>query len=390
MKDYLEFFGGRVEAEARGNQIEQFMNQLHRYRIPYRKPRRTEDGTLLFTLPSREFKRLRQPAFKTGTRVHIVKKRGFFMVMRPFKKRWGLAVGFALFMGLVFYSSCFIWHIEVRGCVDTSATQIMADLQQMGLGIGTRRTVDVGPIENRYLTGNQKLSWISVNIRGTTAYVEVKEKGVHPQVVDLTVPTNIYASRDGVILSVRDYGGTRQVEVGQAVTAGQLLVSGDWTDKYGVRHLTHCIATVMAQTRHQTTVTVPLTENLRQKTGKTKKKYAVSFGNFKFPLYFTQKISYNEYDTVYKEYPLRIASFAFPLRFCVTAYHEVQTVSVTRTAEEAKTFALSQLAFYAEDTLGDLLVQKREVQENLTQKDLQLHAVFYCEEEIGIAMPIEE
>lgn len=390
MRDYMALLGGRVEAIASGGQIEQFMNQMHRRRIPYRKPRRTEDGALLFTLPSRDFKRLRQPAFKTGTRVHIVKKRGLFMLLRPFKKRWGIVVGFVLFMGLVLYSSCFIWHVEVQGCVNTSSTQIIADLQELGLGVGIRRTVDVGPIENRYLTGNQKLSWISVNIRGTTAYVEVKEKGVHPQVVDLTVPTNIYAARDGVILSVRDYGGTRQVQVGQAVTAGQLLVSGDWTDKYGVRHLNHCIATVMAQTQHQTAVTVPLEEDLRQKTGKIRKKFAVSFGNFKFPLYFTQKISYNEYDTVYKEYPLRIAAFAFPLRFCVTAYQEVQTVPITRTAEQAKAVAFSQLAFYQEDTLSGLTVQKRVVQENLTPKELQLQAVFYCEEEIGVAMPIEE
>lgn len=390
MKDYLGFFQGRVEAEARGNQIEQFINQLHRRRIALRKPRRTEEGILLFTVSCRDFKRLRQPAFKTGTRVHIRKKRGFFMVMRPFKKRWGLAVGLLLFLGLVLYSSGFIWQVEVVGCKETSATQIAADLQELGLTIGCSRKLDVNTIENRYLTGNDKLTWMSINIRGTTAYVEVREKGILPEVEDLTVPTNIYASRDGVILSIRDYGGTRQVQVGEAVSAGDLLVTGDWTDKYGVRHLNHCIATVTAETQHEMEFSVPLQEEVRKKTGKKRKKFAISLGKLKIPLYFTQKISYNEYDTVCKDYTLKLASFAFPIRFHVISAEEVETVTVTRTAEEAKAAALSQLGFYEEDTLAHATVRRLETQETLTESELRIRAIFYCEEEIGVEMPIEE
>ncbi len=389
MKDRLAFFGGRVEAEARGNQIEQFINQLHRRRIPIRAPRRTEEGTLLFIVPCKAFKRLREPAFKTGTRVRIRKKRGFFMVFRPFRKRWGLAVGLALFLGLVFYSSGFIWQVEVIGCEETSATQVLADLAEMGLEVGCRRTIDVQPIENRYLTGNEKLSWMSINIRGTTAYVEVREKGLKPEVVDLTVPSNIYALRDGVILSIMDYGGTRQVQVGEPVAAGDLLVSGDWTDKYGVRHLTRSIATIRAETQHETTVTVPLSEKIRKKTGKKRNFFAVSFGKFKFPLYFTQKISYNEYDTVAEEYPLKLGSFAFPIRFHRTRIEEVELTEVTRSEAEAESSALSRLGFFEEDLLSHAAVRKRELQKTLTADALQLHATFYCEEEIGVEMPIK-
>ena len=390
MKDYLAFFQGRVEAEAKGNQIEQFINLLYRRRIPLRSPYRTEDGVLHFVIPCKDFKRLRQPAFKTGTRVRIRKKSGLVFLLRPFKRRWGLAVGLVLFLGVVFLSSAFIWQVEVIGCEETSVTQVLADLKELGLEVGCRRTLDVNSIENRYLTGNEKLSWMSINIRGTTAYVEVKEKGRTPEMVELSVPTNIYAARDGVILSVRDYGGTRQVQVGDTVLAGDLLVSGDWTDKYGVRRLNHCIATVIAETRRETAVSVPLRENIREKTGKTQKKYAVSLGKLKIPLYFNEKISYNEYDTIEKEYPLRIASFVFPVRFHVRRAEEVEIAAVTRTAEEAKEMALSQLAFYEADRLAECTVRRCEMQENLTKDALQIRAVFYCEEEIGIEMPIKE
>lgn len=390
MRDILAFFSGRVDAQAQGNQIEQFINQAHRRGIQLRAPRRTEDGRLLFTVPRRSFKKLRGPAFKTGTRVRILKKRGLFMAIRPFKKRVGLAVGLALFLGLVFYSSRFVWQVEVSGCVNISATEVVEDLKDYGFGVGCSRWIDVGPIENSYLTGNEKISWMSINIRGTTAYIEVKEKGLHPKVEDLSMPTNIYAARDGVIVSVRDYGGNRQVEIGDTVTAGDLLVSGDWTDKYGVRRLSHCIATVIAETRRETEITVPLQEEVRQKTGKTKNFYAISFGKLKIPLYFSKKISYNDYDTITNDRPLRIASFAFPIRLTHTRVDEVALSAVTRTPEEARKEAFAQLGFYETDRLSDVTVKSRETQELSADDRFTLRAVFQCEEEIGIEMPIEE
>ncbi|MBQ8600327.1 MAG: sporulation protein YqfD [Clostridia bacterium] len=389
MKDHLGFWQGRVEVQAVGSQIEQFINLLHRHRIPLRSLRREEDGRLIFTLPKKDFCRLREPAFKTATRIHILKKRGLFMVLRPFRRRWGLAVGLALFLGLILYSSGFIWQVEVVGCVETSSTQVLADLAELGLEVGCSRHIDVGPIENRYLMGNDKLSWMSINIKGTTAYVEVREQGIHPKVEDLSIPTNIYAARDGVIVSIMDYGGTRQVQVGEPVSAGDLLVSGDWTDKYGVRRLSHCIATVYAATRRETSVTVPLTEEMRIKNEKNRYFFAISCGKFKIPLYFNKKMAYN-YDMITKEYPLRIGSFALPIRFIVTKAEGVELQTVTRSPEEAKEIALSQLGFYETDRLSAVTVTDRQITEHLSDTELRLDAIFYCEEEIGMEMPIKE
>jgi similar to stage IV sporulation protein len=384
------FFGGRVEIRAQSNQLESFINQLHRRRISIFTPRRAEDGCLYCTLPARQFKRLRAPAFKTGTKIRIVKKRGLFIAIRPFRHRWGLAVGLALFLGLIFYFSGFIWRIEVSGYEDTSYTQILSDLEQLGLKIGCRNTINVGEIENLYLKGNEKLSWMSINIRGTTAYVEVKEEGVRPKVMDLSTPSNIYAARDGVILSIMDYGGLRQVEVGQAVSAGDLLVSGDHTDQYGVRRLTRSIATIKAQTVRKTEITIPLKEDLRQKTGKIQKKYAISLGNWKIPLYFNQKIGYNDYDTMEKVCPLRIGAFAMPIGWRVRIAEEVETVRIRRTPEEAKKEAQARLAFYESDRLSHALIRRREVEEDLSQDRLTLRVTFHCEEEIGVELPIQE
>ena len=384
----MAFVGGRLELKAQGDGLERFLELLYRARIPLFRARK-QDGILFFSIPPRYFKRLRAPAFQTGTRVRIVKKRGLFMLSRPFRRRFGLIAGALLFLGLLYYWSCFVWQIEVKGCEETSQTQILADLEAMGLKRGCPRTIDVGRIENLYLMGNKKLSWISINIRGTTAYVEVKEEGIPPQVVDLSAPSNIYAARDGVILSIRDYGGARQVEPGSAVAAGDLLVSGDRIDQYGVRHLMKSIATVIAQTERQTSVTIPLQQKTYQKTGKKRKKYSISLGNWKIPLYFNKKIDYNKYDTIEEVYPFSIGFFTLPLQWNVTTAEELQELPLERSVEEARAIAQAEVAFYEADRLEGVEVLRREVKEQLTQEGLTLYVTFYCEEEIGVELPIE-
>lgn len=382
------FLCGRVDLELKGNQLESFINRAHRENIPLYHPRRVEDR-LYCTVPARAFGRLRAPAFKTATKVKILKKRGLFIAIRPFRRRFGLLVGLAVFLGIIFLCSSFVWQIEVEGCEETSSLQVLADLEALGLKIGCRNTINVEKIENKYLIGNDKLSWLSINIRGTTAYVEVKEQGVPPEMSDESVPTNIYAARDGVILSVQDYRGIRCVEVGQAVSAGDLLVSGDWTDQYGVRRLLHCNAKVRAETRRTIEQSVPFKEQVRQKTGKKHKKYRISLLKWKFPLYFKESFGYNEYDTMVKVYPLRIGAFAFPLRWEVITAEEIRSETLYRSAEQARKIAQSQVDFYQSDRLANAVIYKREVQETITQEALILNATFYCEEEIGIALPIE-
>ena len=383
------FFEGRVDLELRGNQTERFINLVHRRKIPLYSPRRTELNVLQCTIPARRFKDLRAPAFQSATKVKILKKRGFFMASRPFRRRFGLLAGLVLFIGLIFYFSGFIWQIEVKGCEETSYLQIIEELQPLGLKIGCRNTIDVNAIENQYLKGNDRLAWMSINIRGTTAYIEVREQGAPPPKIDASVPTNIYASRDGVIVSINDYNGSRCVQPGAAVAAGDLLVSGDWTDQYGVRRLTHCIATVRAETRRQTEQKVLLKETIRQKNGKKQKKYRISLGKWKIPLYFKETFGYNEYDTMDKVYPLRIGAFAFPIRLEVITAEEIHSVVLHRSAKEARKLAQSRLDFYQTDRLADVVIYKSDVQETLTDDALILSATFYCEEEIGVALPIE-
>jgi hypothetical protein len=177
--------------------------------------------------------------------------------------------------------------------------------------------------------------------------------------------------------------------VGQAVSAGDLLVTGDWTNSYGVRRLTRCMASVKAKTRRTHTVKVPFTEIQRRKNGKNRKFFAISLGKLRIPLYFKKKIDYNIYDTVFWERMLTVGDLALPIGLSCQIVYGIQEVPITRTEASVKEMAYTRLGFYEEDSLAEVRILNRTLNETVSKQAFVLDAVYECEEEIGIPLPIK-
>ena len=61
------------------------------------------------------------------------------------------------------------------------------------------------------------MSWVSINIFGTKAVLEVKENSETPQIADSTTPMNIIAKKDGQIVLVEGHKGANAVKEGDVV-----------------------------------------------------------------------------------------------------------------------------------------------------------------------------
>ena len=110
---------------------------------------------------------------------------------------------------------------------------------------------------------------------------------------------------------------------------------------------------------------------------------------WKIPLYFKETFGYNEYDTMVKVCPLRIGAFALPIRWEIITAEEIQPAVLHRSKEQARKIAQSRLNFYQADRLANAMIYKCDVQETITKDALILSATFYCEEEIGLELPIK-
>ena len=143
---------------------------------------------------------------------------------------------------------------------DTVPTEtILRTLEKYGVALGARSRIRQEELRNHVLLELPDVVWLTVNMRGCTAHVQVVERQRPPHLYTDGEITNVVAARDGLVTSVQALDGEAQVMAGSTVTAGQVLISGVVdSDRRGYR-LLHGMGQVWARTWYELSVSVPLT-----------------------------------------------------------------------------------------------------------------------------------
>jgi similar to stage IV sporulation protein len=389
LKSLQRYLLGTLRVSIRGSGCERFLNLVHGEKFNIFDVCRDDDGCVTFGIDRKNFRRLRPLVRKSHVKIHIQKKLGLPQRTRNYRHRFGLILGVIIIVVSLYISSLFIWDVQVSGCESISEQEVLTVLSENGFTAGgLKRKYNIREIENNFLKHNDKISWISINIKGTTAFVEVREKSEKPELIDASEPCSIYAARDGVIASVSDYMGYSLVKPGDTVTAGDLIVTGDYTDKYGTQYKLHSYAKVMAYTTHTKTVTVPLKASEHVRTGNFKNKYSLKLIRFSVPLYFNGKILYNNYDVTKSEKFLRLTdNFVLPISICKTTYTEIENFEYTKSKETALYDAYEQLRDFEYNLVG-IRVLDREYEEQINEDSVTVKVMLNCYEDIGISRKI--
>ncbi len=123
--------------------------------------------------------------------------------------------------------SRFVLVIDITGNETVPDGVILSELREAGVSLGSYGpAVDERAVANQTLLGLEELSFVSVNLRGVRAEVVVRERDPAPEVEPTGVASDLVAGKSGRILTVNALAGDPQVEVGDTVEAGEVLVSG--------------------------------------------------------------------------------------------------------------------------------------------------------------------
>ena len=155
------------------------------------------------------------------------RQHGFFSFVKRHKKRAGFYIGAAFAAFLIVFSSLFVWDVDVHGTERLSEEAIRTALEEQGLRLGVFiPSLNKERLEQELMLDMDGLSWISINLRGTVANVEVHERKDALLTQDTQSPSNLIASMDGQIHALQITGGQTIAKLGQIVKKGDLLVSG--------------------------------------------------------------------------------------------------------------------------------------------------------------------
>ena len=256
----LRFCRGYVTFSAKGRFPERLLNLAAARGIGIFDPQPVAGG-LRGAMTVSDYRRVRPLARRSKTVLRIEKKRGLPFWLRRFRGRAGLPVGAALGALLIVFLSQFIWSLRIVGADDISETKVRECLADNGVTVGMfKGDADVDKIERGILLQLDDIRWLSVNLLGCTADIEVREKAKKPDLMPLQ-PCNIKAREDGVITSVKAKGGFSEVKEGSGVVKGDLLVSGVKMSKLDTPQFVHAEAEVYADVYSERELKIPLRFN---------------------------------------------------------------------------------------------------------------------------------
>lgn len=243
---FPRYLRGIITFEISSDKTEEFLNLCSKKGYDLFHIDKGKDKTILSCLVV-TYKQIQKIKIK-GLKRKIIKKSGVRFTVHRYRKRIGLLTGFVMMIALLVFLSGFVWDIDIKGNGRLSENVLIETLEECGFSEGKRKSgLDISEIENQMMIKLPDLSWISINLDGSFAHIEVKERTMPPVSEDVSRPSNLIASMDGQIVKMDIVKGKPIAMVGSGVVKGELLVAGLYNDKKDNIIIEHSSGTVMAR-----------------------------------------------------------------------------------------------------------------------------------------------
>jgi len=384
------YFVGNVKISVSYEQAPALLNLCMYYCIPYADFTLTESGVeMRFKFTS--LKRLLREAVARGIELEIIERRGLAALFWRYRHRFGILVGALIAAALVFLSQSFIWDIDVVGNESITSSEIRELLDDYGFSVGSYiPSINTDRIENKILIDTERISWISINIQGNVAEVQVREYDGAQERNEVTNPANLVAKKSGIVEEVRIYRGNVIVSAGQFVEEGDLLVSGLFdSERVGFRY-TRASGQVMARTTTEYFIEIPYEYRGIVYTGE---EYCDKYLNF-FDFSINISKNYGKEGALYDKIDI-VENYSFPdgvptpLELQTVRYLEYEEKDMRRTEEEAEELAYFELSRQLGEMAHEGIIIRKTITPRVGEDSFSLYCVVVSIEDIASVSEFE-
>lgn len=345
---------GYVRIEVEGYYIERFINICTTRKILIWNLKKKKNVKLYLNIGISDFKKISEIVRKTKCRVKIIKKKGIPFLLNRYRKRkiFGFLLVFVCI--LIYFSSGYIWNIDISVKDNMEIEGVKEALENLGLKEGVRKKdIDTDNIINNLKLERNDISWIGIDIEGTNALVNIVKSDNPPEIIDNKEYSNIVAKKNGIITKITARNGTAKVNVGDTVQEGTILIEGIMEGKYTEPRKVHSLGEVLARVWYTESKKIYFKQTLRKNTGNEEAKYEINFTNYKLNLY-QKKSKFNLYETQKEKRNLKFGkNFYLPMGFTKIINKEQIEEQVEYTIEEAKNIGIDNLSKKIEEEIED-------------------------------------
>ncbi|MDR1598828.1 MAG: sporulation protein YqfD [Oscillospiraceae bacterium] len=275
-------YGGTVRFALEGLSLERLLNQCIEMGVILSDVQRPRVRVITAAVSSGQFKHIKALAKKYDWKLTVRKVTGLPRLRDFAWRRAALVAGALVFLAVAWYMCNCIWSIQIHGA-GPYLGEVRQVLRENDIAPG-RFSMNIDVEELRALLARRLsgLAWVSVSVDGVRLKVYCVQ-GVPRVESDLSdQPGDIFASRDGVIESVRVAAGTAQVKQGDAVRKGQLLIKGEERSWGGAVNQVAARGEALARVWYTAEAVVPLTEVVSVPDGESalRKVYVTPWGEW--------------------------------------------------------------------------------------------------------------
>lgn len=376
----IRWICGYVSFKLTGEFPERFVNNVARERINLWDLKKI-DGSLYAKVLASDYKLLRSRSRKANSKIRIKKKYGWPFFAFKYKRRIGIIIGTIIFIGILKFLSLHIWNINVYGNEVITTAEITAVMKDLGVKPGILKShIDSAILKQEVMSKINDISWMSININGSCVNVSIKEKIKSPELVEKGEPCNIVASSEGQIERFESYCGQPTVKEGDAVTKGQILISGIIQEE-GKTNLVGAEGKVFAKTKHKIIEKVKMNQLYAVDSGKIVKKLRINT--------MGKEISLTPWRSIDDQYRIEESSnklnlFGVELPVIINqelCYHQKCEEKILSQDEAAK--YMDEIIKKREEELKDVKIISKDIENREDKEEFISEVTFTCIENIG-------
>ncbi|MFJ7637251.1 sporulation protein YqfD [Peribacillus sp. NPDC097206] len=387
---WTNYYTGYVKVKAYGRGTERLINMLTRRGLHIWDVKRVGSESLIFHMDFREISKLRQVLRKSDCKVKFLQGRGFPFLMKRVMKNSGFLAGLIAFLICIFVLSNMVWGIEVKGAKPETEHAIRKELDKMGVKIGKVQFLvdDVDTIQRKLSDRIGALTWVGVELKGTTYHFQVVEKR-QPKEIEKTSSRNLVASKKAVITNMFIEKGQPKVNVHDYVSKGQLLVSG-LIGKEDKPEIVSAQGKVMGQTWYKANVEVPLKTNFSVYNGNETSKHYIKVSSLSIPIWGFKDPGYKKQEKESTDRPFHFLQWELPISYKVETLRSKDDIVRSYTKEEAikegKKMAQADLRKLLEEE--DQIIGEKVLHESMENGKVKLSIHYQVIEDIAVGQPI--
>lgn len=381
------FFLGAVKIKVCGD-IASFMNYISKENLMFVNCKE-DDETFFFLLKDAE--KVLGFASENGIKTEVAEKKGVPIIFMRYGKRVGIYIGILLFSVITLISGRVVWYIDVTGCENVSPEKIVENLEMLGFTYGTDfKKTNFDALTRRYLIEYDDLGWISINMHGTHAHVEVRELKKGSDEKESSSLCNITASENGKIVLVEVESGKACVATGDFVSEGDLLIGCVMTSGETRLRFERAKGKALAEVRRSFSYFVPYEKEVESLSGAQSSEYELIFFKKRIKISENSGNPYKFYDTIDKENYITLPNgFKLPVGVGILTFREVVKEKCPLTVESAEEEAEKLFPYYLKEALdgAELLSFEKHIEH--TDSGCTVGADILCLADIGRKTEVE-